>query len=189
MIEYFTDAFVLDKQDYKETDGLLILYTQELGKVSVKARGLKKILSKSSAHLEPLYFAKIRLIQNKNGGYQLVDAISYSKDKFLEIKNNPNDLIKFLRLAKFINDMSFELHPDEMLWQGIKKIFVGGVSEEIAYKFILKILGFDPENAYCQICDNTNNLCFVKKDHNFLCRFCIGENKLEKISNLEIILL
>ena len=54
MLEYETRAIVLAKRTAGETDGRIALYTEELGKVDVIAKGLKKIIAKLSHHLEPL---------------------------------------------------------------------------------------------------------------------------------------
>ena len=63
MKEYFTEAFILDIQEKGEFDSLITLYTRDFGKIMAKAKSIKKIVSKSAGHLQPLNFANVRLIE------------------------------------------------------------------------------------------------------------------------------
>ena len=45
-------SFVIGRNDWREYDQIISLYTLEKGKIEVLARGVKKILSKNSAFLE-----------------------------------------------------------------------------------------------------------------------------------------
>lgn len=172
MIEYYTDAIVLDKEELNENDSLIHLYTEKLGKVVAKAKGLKRILSKSSAHLEPLNFVKIRLVSGKNGYFQVVDALPYNEEVKIKIKSSPENLMKFLHLVGFIKEMTCELQHDLFLWQVIKKIMEADIGEKEAKCLILKALGFDPKFAQCENCANKDIKYFDKKSYIFLCQPC-----------------
>ncbi len=174
MIEYYTDAIILDKEELNENDSLIYLYTEKLGKVVAKAKGLKKILSKLSAHLEPLNFVKIRLVSGRNGYFQVVDALPHNEEVKEKIKSTPEDLIKFISLAGFIKEMTFELQQDLFLWQVVKKIIETDINEKEAKLFIIKALGFDPKFAQCENCANKDIKYFNKKDHIFLCQPCVN---------------
>ena len=58
-------AFVLSRRDFREYDQIVSLYTLEKGKMEVLARGVKKILSKNAAHLEPFCLVEAEIIQGK----------------------------------------------------------------------------------------------------------------------------
>src|SRR3989338_9136209 len=117
MKEYFTEAFVLDIQEKGECDSLIIFYTRDFGKITAKAKSIKKIISKSAGHLQPLNFANIRLIE-KNG-FQIIDALT--SESCVKLKINQDSFAKFLNIAKFIKDATFEYHPDYRFWLTIKK--------------------------------------------------------------------
>ncbi|MEK7657802.1 MAG: DNA repair protein RecO [Patescibacteria group bacterium] len=180
MTEYFTEALVLDKMENKEADGTVVFYSFNLGKVSAKARSLKKITSKLSAHLEPLNFVNVRLIE-KNG-FQVADALTVNRQP--ELRNDPDVLAKFLRIIQFIKTATFELQPDQQLYSAIKKIMFAKYDERQIYRLLLKILGFDPEFATCHFCNNEKTEYFLKEDGIFLCRQCGGS----KIKENEIVL-
>lgn len=46
-------AIVLSRRDFREADQVVSVYTHEKGKLELLARGVKKITSKNTAHLEP----------------------------------------------------------------------------------------------------------------------------------------
>lgn len=174
MTEYFTEALVLDKKDLGEADSLIYFYTEELGKVAAKAKSVKKIISKSNAHLEPTHFVKVRFVAGKNGNLQVIDALSCKKTSRKKIKNCPDKLAKYLRISNFINKMTPEFHQDLNLWELIKNIFSSDAGESKAYELILKESGLDPQYASCDVCRNMNTMFFYQTDQSFLCGNCVS---------------
>lgn len=73
-------SFVIGRNDWREYDQIISLYTLELGKVEVLARGIKKILSKNSAFLEPGNLVEAEVIPGKElnhlGSVQIVNGFS-----------------------------------------------------------------------------------------------------------------
>lgn len=186
MTEYFTEAIVLDKKESGEADSLLVLYTQDLGKITAKAKSLRKITSKLNGHLQPLNFAKIRLVE-KNG-FQIIDALSINSCELFTRsesafggKKEAENFAKFMRILNFIKEMTFELHPDYRLWAAMKKLFSrdGGqdIEEKIIYRGLLKILGFDSQFADCALCRKKEAKFFIKEDHLFFCGDCGLKNR------------
>lgn len=58
----FTEAYVLRKTDYKESDRILTLYTRMHGKISVLARGARKSSKRFSGPLEPFILLSIAVL-------------------------------------------------------------------------------------------------------------------------------
>jgi DNA repair protein RecO (recombination protein O) len=182
MIEYYTEAFVLDKEDFKEHDGMVHLYTEELGKVSVRARGLKKILSKSSAHLEPLNFVRVRLMHMRSGYYQLIDVLPHGEISVREKKGHLEKYYLLLAMAKFIDHMTYELHPDRYLWSLIGRIAVIDIDGPTMYRALLKAFGFDPQYAVCRVCEHPEVRYFLHDDHGFYCGRCASKTSGNGVS-------
>ncbi|OGM91768.1 DNA repair protein RecO [Candidatus Wolfebacteria bacterium RIFCSPLOWO2_01_FULL_38_11] len=186
MTEYITEALVLDKEESGEMDGLITLYTEELGKVVCRAKSIKKSVSKLNGHIEPLNFVLSRLIEK--GSFQMVDALTIESN--IDLKDNPEILAKFLRILGFLKTMTFEFHPDLRLWAAIKKIFkeraANDYNEKLIYGAFLKIFGFDPEFASCALCHRKEAAAFVKSEHLFLCNNCtskVPQNEIILINN------
>lgn len=169
MIEYSTKALVLDTENINELDKLICLYTEELGKVVAKAKSARKITSKLAAYLEPLNFIRVRLIE-KNG-FQIADALNFDK-----ITASPQNLA----ISRFIKEMTAELQPDKKLWRFIRQSAV----KNFSYRPLLKILGFDPDFASCQICNRQLVVYFSKNDQIFFCQRCSS-----KVSKNDVILI
>ncbi len=184
MVEHHTEAFVLDKEDFKEHDGMVRLYTEELGKVSVRARGLKKILSKSSAHLEPLNFVQVRLLHMKSGYYQVIDVLPHDEISVREKKEHLEKQYMLLAMAKFIDVMTYELHPDQYLWNLVKRIAVIDVDKEAMHRALLKAFGFDMQYATCQACEHPEVSYFLHDDHGFYCGQCASKTSGNGVSLL-----
>src|SRR3989339_922863 len=58
-------SIILSRRDIREYDQMISLYTLEYGKVEALARGVKKILSKNAAYLEPFCFVEAEIIPGK----------------------------------------------------------------------------------------------------------------------------
>ncbi len=162
MKEYFSKALVLDQENSGEFDKSIYLYTEELGKIIAKAKSVRKITSKLSSHLQPLNFARVRLVE-KNG-FQVVDALAYQR-----IKKSKEALV----IAQFIKDMTFELQTDTKFWLAIKKTFQDlEKNKKIFYKPLLETLGFAADFARCNVCNSKKVTHFSKTEQVFLCNIC-----------------
>ena len=165
MTELVTEALVLDSEDREELNVRITLYTKELGKISARARSIKKITSKLAGHLQPLSFAKVRLV-SKNG-FQVVDAISTYR-----MKPTPAAII----FARFITEMTVEEQSDLNLWNSITKaanqIERG---KKFSYVPLLDALGFSPKYASCAGCKNKQVTHFVPDEQLFFCNKCVSK--------------
>lgn len=134
MFECVTKALVLEKIPMGETDGLLTLYTERLGKVSVKARSLRKITSKLSAHTEPGYLALVRLVgknpfQKAIGSFWLSDALCEKR------------LFSDVIFLDSVASLTTEFQTDRELWQ----FLLEGRTDRNA---LLSVLGLYPGEVF-----------------------------------------
>ena len=58
-------AIALKRKDFREVDQMISFYTRECGKLELLARGIKKIESKNSPHVEPFSYADIEFAAGK----------------------------------------------------------------------------------------------------------------------------
>lgn len=160
MLEYVTDAIVLDKVDLKEQDSRVFLFTKDFGKVVAKITSGRKIISKLASHTEPLCLSMVRIV-DKNSP-QLIDALSY--DKII------SNRISF-KIAALLREISPEYQPDPELWDLLSSL-VKRESEENDFVEVLKISGFDPVHARCNNCLRGVPDFFSVKDLVFYCKHC-----------------
>jgi DNA repair protein RecO (recombination protein O) len=60
------DAVVLRHSNYGEADRLLTLYTRQMGKIRVMAKGARKIASRKAGHIEPFTHVKLQLAKGRD---------------------------------------------------------------------------------------------------------------------------
>lgn len=63
---YRTEAVVLKRSDFGEADRLLTIYTPELGKIRVIAKGVRKPTSRKSGHVELFTHAQLLIARGRN---------------------------------------------------------------------------------------------------------------------------
>ncbi|MDP3956419.1 MAG: recombination protein O N-terminal domain-containing protein [bacterium] len=130
MFECVTKALVLEKIPMGDSDGLLTLYTERLGKVSVKAKSIRKVTSKLSAHTEPGMLSLVRLVgknpfQKTLGSFWLSDSLGERK------------LFSDFIFLDSVASLTTEFHSDAELWQFLLR----GTPDP---KALFALLGFHP---------------------------------------------
>ncbi|EKE15423.1 MAG: hypothetical protein ACD_12C00028G0001 [uncultured bacterium] len=91
-----TEAIVLKKKDLLNKDVLISVFSQDLGRLTLFAKGIKKITSRRSPHLQTGNLVNI-LVSHKNDHYYLQESELVSG--FSELKKNEkkvNNLYSFL---------------------------------------------------------------------------------------------
>lgn len=100
-------TIVLSRRDFREADQIISCYTKAKGKVELLARGVKKITSKNSAHLEPFSLVDIEIAPGKGIDHLTkVQPINY----FVNIRN---DLQKSLSAGCVVSLLDKVLHVCE----------------------------------------------------------------------------
>lgn len=100
-------AIILSRRDWREHDQIISLYTLEKGKVETLARGVKKILSKNAAALEPFCFVEAEIIPGKEINH--LGAVSVLN----VFKNIRGDLAKSLLAGYAMNLLDKIIHSGE----------------------------------------------------------------------------
>jgi len=142
-----TKGIILKKAGLNEKDRLLTVYTKELGKVLVSAKGVRRLESKLRYSIESISCVQLILVEGKNF-LILKDAIL--KNQFLKIKKD----LKKIKIAKEIADLIDEAiageEKDENIWKLILNIFKDLNTKKIDLKEfqknLIKLLGYDPEH-------------------------------------------
>lgn len=111
-------AIVLNRRDFREFDQIISFYSQEHGKIEALARGIKKITSKNSAHLEPFSCVEIEIAHGKE-----IDHIT----KVVPVeyfKNIRSDLQKSIAAGFVVSTTDKLLHagvPDKRIFDLLLK--------------------------------------------------------------------
>ena len=151
MLEYLSEAVVLNKEPNGDLDARVSLFTKKFGKLVAKAKSVKRIVSKLSAHLEPGNLIDARIVE-KNG-LQVVDALKKSR-----LPINPSHLY-------FLDCLLPEGEAEPHIWAML-------LSGDFSWPSILKILGWDPKTASCAGCNSKQVSAFDIRSQEFFCHSC-----------------
>ncbi|MCL5094259.1 MAG: DNA repair protein RecO [Patescibacteria group bacterium] len=165
MRSYKLTGVVLKNKDLGEVDGIVTLFTKEIGKISLKAKGVRKIKSKLSGHLMPLNITFIQAVQGKGSLDTITGAVS--KEHFSSLKGD----LKFLSFAYFfleiIDKLTFEKEPSEKIYdlliKGLQLLDSKNIEKpeilKTAFSYnLIKILGHKPKIDSCVKCSIPFNL-------------------------------
>jgi len=138
MNEFVTEAIVLDRKNIGESDVILTLFTQQLGKIKARATSMRKITSKLAGHFQPMTLVLARIIE-KNG-MRVVDGLSLKKAKSSDA----------YRLLKITDSISASHQPDQVSWHYLKNVLFSNNAKHTANStMLLKAFGIEPQNYRC----------------------------------------
>ncbi|MBI4034197.1 MAG: recombination protein O N-terminal domain-containing protein [Candidatus Brennerbacteria bacterium] len=173
MREYFAEAVVLGLKPSGAQDRIVNLYTKDLGRLTARVVGGRKITSKLSPHLEQGNLVEARLVEKSR--FVLADAVL--KKRF----GRSSAVFEALFL---LNSLLPELVPDLRLWHGLLRGLEKGKPDK---KIFLKLMGYNTLLAKCENCGRAPVDYFRTADQIFLCRSCFtsspgGHRPAETIS-------
>ena len=158
-----SEALIIRRNDWRENDSRVVLYTRKFGKLSLVARGAKKLRSKIAGHIEPISLGDIMILKGRAYDY-LGSAII--KNAFLNIKNDLN-AIYFVGAALALFDTHVkEGDPDNELFvffvswlDTVDTLLTAPLVKdegELLYDYfairLFSILGYKPELYHCLEC-------------------------------------
>jgi DNA repair protein RecO (recombination protein O) len=142
-------GIILSRRDIREYDQLISVYTKEQGKKEFLARGVKKIVSKNSPHLEPFTLGYIDTVQGKELDLliKIVPAVSYKN-----IRASLEKSILAGYAVKTIERLVVGTQEDQRIFYLLQSYLdfletTTVVSETLGYSFLIKLvalLGLQP---------------------------------------------
>jgi DNA repair protein RecO (recombination protein O) len=165
-----------------EADRIVVLLTQEHGKVRAVAKGVRRTASKFGARLEPLSHVSLQLWKGRGD----LDGITQAEvvDHFREVREDLDRLPRGLSLLEVADQLAQEAHPDP----GLYAMLVGALRALadlardptlLAPSFFLKALvqdGAGPVLDACVSCgrgeDEAELVAFDPVEGGTLCRRC-----------------
>lgn len=191
-------AIVLSRHDFRENDQIISLYTLEKGKIEVLARGIKKIISKNSACLEPFFVVEAEIIKGREldrlASVQPIESFDKIRTNLLKsaMAGAVVGLVKRLLRGEEKETKIFYLLRDWLVYinknvQPAKNLII-----VFLVKFLVQ-LGFVPVLDRCSVCgkhfnhsviSNNGQLFFNPIAGGIMCSSCseikrkIGESSL-----------
>lgn len=167
--------------DYGESDKVVVLFTLENGKMSVMAKGAKKVRSRHAAITQLFTHGKYRVYSSSSMGTLNSGEIIQSRYPLR------NDLIKTAYasyLSELIDQMMLPHEASAALFQqfngALDLIEQEKDAQIVTNVFELKMLqvaGFDPIVSYCSQCSSKENLeRWSAKLGGLICKRCLSHD-------------
>lgn len=192
-------GIILKKQDYRESDRLFVIYTDELGKIEAVAKGLRKIKSKMAGHLDLFSVVNLMVAPGKIY-YQIAGADA--------LKNFPNlkaDLGKIILggyALEVVDDFTKPEHQDLKVYKLLEELLeifdnqknknflkLYGLSKFFILK-LLALLGWTPELYHCVKCKKKivpNGNLFDAARGGLICGTCSREGVSISTATIKIL--
>jgi DNA repair protein RecO (recombination protein O) len=161
---YRTRAVILSRRDYNDADRILTVFTPELGKRELIAKGIRKTTSRKAGHLEPLSHTSLLVAQARTWDI-ITEAVTV--ESFRHLRED----LDAIGCASYVSEVviSFTEADDDSqpLWdlllftlRTLDEHCRGEIQCEptlLLRWFELHLLnhtGFQPQLFYCLACDN-----------------------------------
>ena len=196
-------SIILSRKDFRESDQIISLYTKENGKLELLARGVKKITSKNSAHLEP--FSLVDAVVEKGKEIDHLTKVQ-PVEFFSSIRKNMEKSLVAGYIVSLVNKLTHAGEKEERIFElllgWLKFVESLGVFNSVLVDgFIIRLLdclGFSPETQCCVACGVEEVEGFYLAGGGVICQACrekkekLGERildcNMEQVKKLELFL-
>lgn len=188
-LRYRTKGFIFKKKDFRESDRIFSIFTQNFGNLEILAKSERKITSKLRLALELFYLSDIEFIQGKT--YKTLTDAS-GREKFKNIRMNLEKLEIAFRISEILKNFLKFQEPDKKIWNLIISTFKElntkyNIQDTIYYYFLwnfLSILGYQPELNNCVLCQVSHQpkfkFYFSSKEGGIICQNCFKRISLQE---------
>ena len=150
------EAVVLRHNDWGEADRILVLYTLEMGKIRVVAKGVRKIRSRKAGHLEP--FTRVALLLARGRDMPIVTQAE-TLDAYLGVRKDFLKTTYAAHVVELLDRFTFEEGENpavyRLLVNTLERLSTPLPAEVPVHYYrirLLDLLGFRPQLFQCSVC-------------------------------------
>ncbi|MFD0048308.1 DNA repair protein RecO [Actinomycetes bacterium NPDC127524] len=175
------EGIVIRRMDYGESNKIITLYTRELGKIGVMARGAHKSTSRLSSVTQLFYYGYF-LVQTSSGLGSLQQGETI--DSMRSIREDLFSTAYASYIVELLDKSTDDKNPNpflfELLYQTLHYINEGYDAEVLKFIFEMKMLpvnGLNPTLNQCAICGETEGeFSFSIREGGFICHRCLDKD-------------
>lgn len=157
MRAYRVEGIVIKRKNFGEADRILTVYTKNKGKISVMAKGVRKITSKRASHIELLTHSVMGIYEGKISVLTETESVYHYSDLKTDLKKAGYAFY----MCELIDGLCAEYQESrgvfELLQNTLFKLETAEDPKSLMVSFekdLLTLLGFWPENrAYLEDSD------------------------------------
>lgn len=158
---YLTEGIVLKHSPWRETDRTLVMYTRTHGKLTIMARGARKILSKLAGSVEPVTRLQATVVHGRRN-----DTLAGAEElyTFPQLRRNLSAMSMAMLISEVIDRSTFTRQHDSRVFDLLDRTLrdleqaAARTSADIilvAWRFVWQFLaavGYHPELFHCADC-------------------------------------
>lgn len=152
-----TKGLILREVKYKEADRILTVLTEDMGKITVKARGALRKSSKLAAATQLFAFSELTMFENK-GRWSVNEGSTI--EEFKGLRNDISALALASYFAECVEALADEGSPDQGMLQLILNCLFAlsnGLYDQQHIKTafemrLMRIAGYEPDLSACIAC-------------------------------------
>ena len=177
-----TKAIALKSVDYGENDKIILLYSLEYGKISVRAKGIKKAKAKLKFAQEPFCFGTYHLAGNE--GHFVLKTCD-QLESFYPLRE---DIVRFYAgcvVLECLAQLETDGQPNSQLFVGTLKTLQCLTECEDVYVVVLHFLlnylrlaGYRLDFSGCNVCGRSDKLYLDAEKGGVSCADCRGEGSV-----------
>lgn len=114
-----TKGIILETGSYGEADAFFVIYTEELGLIHARARGVRKMKSKLRYALQKYTLAELSLVHGKTGWH--ITGAEARRSFFHELRDEPEKYAVFLNILSLLSRLVHGEEKDEALFHTIER--------------------------------------------------------------------
>ncbi|GIW78375.1 MAG: DNA repair protein RecO [Gemmatales bacterium] len=176
-------ALVVRTVDWSETSRIATLWTRELGKVRVLAKGGRRLKSNFESALDLLTVCRIVLLRKSSGGLDLLTEAQVAQ-RFPQLRRDLPALYAGYYIAELLADSTEDYDPHPALFDeavaALTALGTTGVSTPLRlarFELVwLRELGYQPELRQCVVCaaevEEKDGLVFRADAGGIVCTTC-----------------
>lgn len=139
---YSSNAVVLSRKNYGDSDRILTLYTKDYGKVVVIAKGVRKPKSRKRGHIEIFTYLKMSAAKGRGEIDTLIETDTI--DSFLEIRNSLKKTTVAYFFIEVVNRLTLADETNRRLFglliEYLNRLKYSSSLKKLRYSFIYEIL-------------------------------------------------
>lgn len=144
-------GIVIKRIDVAEADRLLVIFTDTLGKITVRAKGIKKGLSKLAGHLEPYQVVALWLHEGNRANQLPLVIGAELKESFPRLSSSLQKTGLAFYFGELIDKTTLERDPHPEIFK-LFSLALAGLNQEKIHPLLvsffelnlLRFLGFHP---------------------------------------------
>lgn len=176
---YRDTGVVLRTYRLREADRIVVIMTEQHGKIRAVARGVRKTTSKFGSRLEPMSHSRLLLVRGRE-----LDIVSQAEsvESTAPLRSSLDRTSQAMAIIEAVDQLSIEREPDPQLYRmlvGALRSLADQPSPLTVAAFYLKVLaaaGVGPELQVCVRCGEDGSavqlVSFDTSEGGVVCRSC-----------------